>query len=239
MITVTRQLPSRLAALLICCIAGALCTAAQATDSDEGVWTIFSTTDAFSSGDEASRWHYWFDAQARYFDIGSGINQYLVRPGIGYEIGDNLSAWVGYARLRSRNRSGNVSDENRYWQQLSWTAGHWNSGTLSMRARLEQRSLSSGDDLGVVLRLLAKYVRPVGNDGKRYVAIGIEPFIDLRDTDWGGNSGFGQNRSSVSVGWRISDKLTIEAGYMNQFIWVDNGEDRMNHLGVLNFKVKL
>jgi len=61
MITVTRQLPSRLAALLISCVAGALCTAAQATDSDEGVWTIFSTTDAFSSGDEASRWHYWFD----------------------------------------------------------------------------------------------------------------------------------------------------------------------------------
>jgi hypothetical protein len=211
----------------------------HATETDEGIWTIFTSTDAFPTSDGTNRWHYWFDAQARYFDLGSGINQYLVRPGVGYEIGDNLSAWVGYARVRARNRSGNVTDENRYWQQLSWTAGRWNNGTLSMRTRLEQRSLSSGEDLGVVLRVLAKYVRPIGDDNKRYLSVGIEPFVDLKDTDWGGDSGLGQNRLSVGVGWRVSTKLTIEAGYMNQFAWVDSGEDRMNHLGVINFKMKL
>ena len=82
-------------------------------------------------------------------------------------------------------------------------------------------------------------MRPVGSDGKRYIALGIEPFIDLRDTDYGGDSGLGQNRSTLGIGWRLSDKLTIEASYMNQFIWVDDGEDRMNHLGILNFKMKL
>lgn len=211
---------------------------ALATDSDDGLWTVFTSTNTFPAAETASRWHYWFDAQARYFDVGSGINQYLIRPGVGYEISDNASAWVGYARLRARNRAGNVVDENRYWQQLSWTAGRWNNGTLSMRTRLEQRSLSSGDDLGIVLRVLAKYVRPIGADGKRYLSVGIEPFVDLKDTDWGGDSGLGQNRLSVGVGWRISTKLTLETGYMNQFVWVDSGEDRMNHLGVINFKMK-
>ena len=230
---------TRLAALLCAGVVGTLSTPAHATESDEGIWTIFTSTDAFPASDGASRWHYWFDAQARYFDLGSGISQYLVRPGVGYEISGNLSAWVGYARLRARSRSGNVIDENRYWQQLSWTAGRWNNGTLSMRARLVQRSLSSGEDLGVVLRVLAKYVRPIGDDGKRYLSVGIEPFVDLKDTDWGGDSGLGQNRLSVGVGWRVSTKLTIEAGYMNQFAWVDSGEDRMNHLGVINFKMKL
>lgn len=212
---------------------------ALATESDEGLWTVFTSTNAFPSNGSDGRWHYWFDAQARYFDLGSGVNQYLVRPGVGYQVSDSLSAWAGYARLRVRNRSGNVIDENRYWQQLSWTAGHWNGGTLSMRTRLEQRSLSSGDDLGVVLRVLAKYVRPVGNEGKRYMSLGIEPFIDLKDTDWGGDAGLGQNRLSIGLGWRVSGKLTIEAGYMNQFAWVDGGENRMNHLGVINFKMKL
>lgn len=238
MTTILSNRLTLLAGLLCASLVGASFTPVHATESGEGIWTIFSSTDSLPSAGKTGRWHYWFDAQARYFDVGSGINQYLIRPGVGYEISDNASAWVGYARLRARNRAGNVVDENRYWQQISWTAGSWNNGTLSMRTRLEQRSLSSGDDLGIVLRVLAKYVRPIGDDGKRYLSVGIEPFVDLRDTDWGGDSGLGQNRLSVGVGWRISTKLTLEAGYMNQFVWVDSGEDRMNHLGVVNFKMK-
>lgn len=231
--------PALLVGLLCVGLIASMPATVQATESDDGIWTIFTTTDSFPSEDESSRWHYWFDAQARYFDLGSGINQYLVRPGIGYDLNDRLSGWVGYARVRARNRSGNVSDENRFWQQLNWSAGQWNNGTLSVRTRVEQRSLSTGDDLGIVLRLLAKYVRPLGNDGKRYLALGIEPFVSVNDTDWGGDSGLRQNRSSINFGWRVSEKLSLEAGYMNQFIWVDSGENRMNHLGTLNFKVKL
>jgi len=224
---------------LAICLVTILPVVSAAADNDDGVWTILTTTDSFSSDDGASRWHYWFDAQARYFDVGSGINQWLVRPAIGYELGDNVSAWVGYARFRSRNRSGNVSDENRYWQQVSWTAGRWNGGKFSMRTRLEQRSLSTGSDLGLVLRFMTKYVRPFGADNSRYLTVGLEPFIDLRDTDWGGDSGMAQNRTSIGVGWRVSGKLTFEAGYMNQYILADSGEDRVNHLGILNFKLKL
>lgn len=234
-----RQRFFTLATAIALSVCGSLSSPALAADDNDGLWTIFSTTDAFRSDDGASRWHYWFDAQARYFDLGTGINQYLVRPGIGYKPGDNLSVWAGYARLRSRNRSGNVADENRYWQQLSWTAGRWNNGTLSMRARLEQRSLSTGDDLGLVVRLMTKYVRPFGADSSSYVTVSLEPFVDLRDTDWGGESGIGQNRLSIGVGWRISRSLVLEAGYMNQYIFADSGEDRVNHLGVLNFKLKL
>ena len=211
----------------------------SATEDNNAAWTIFTTTNAFRSDDGASRWHYWFDAQARYFDLDSRTNQYLVRPGLGYEINDNLTAWGGYAHLRSRNRAGIGADENRYWQQLTWTAGRWNNGKITMRARLEQRSVSSGDDLGFVLRLNAKYVRPIGDDGKTSLILAVEPFVDLRDTDWGGESGLGQNRSYIGIGWRTATNVTIETGYMNQYIWRDSGENRSNHVAVINFKVKL
>jgi hypothetical protein len=46
-------------------------------------------------------------------------------------------------------------------------------------------------------------------------------------------------RTAVGVGWRVSKSLSIEAGCMNQYIWADSGEDRVNHLGVLNSKLKL
>lgn len=212
---------------------------AHAADDDAGAWVTFTSTDVIGAAGERSRWHYWFDAQARYFDLGSGINQYVVRPGIGYGLGDNVTVWAGYARLRARNRSGAVADENRYWQQLSWTARRWDRGTLTMRARLEQRSLSTGDDLGFVFRFLTKYVRPIGQTGKTNLVLGLEPFVDLKDTDWGGESGLGQNRTFAGIGWRINKAFSVEAGYMNQFIWVDGAEDRSNHLGVLNFRMSL
>ena len=211
----------------------------SATENDPGAWIVFSTTDAFQTDGQDSRWHYWFDAQARYFDLGSGANQWLARPGIGYAISDNVNGWVGYARFRARNSAGDVADENRYWQQIDWTAGRWNDGRISMRVRLEQRSISVGDDVGLVLRYRAKYVRPIGQNGSTSLIVAIEPFVDLRDTDWGGDSGLGQNRVLIGFGRRLSDQLSIEAGYMNQYIWRDNAENRVNHLGVLNFKVKL
>ena len=211
----------------------------HATENDPGLWTIFSTTNSFSSGESQSRWHYWFDAQARYFDLGSGANQWLVRPGIGYELRDGMKAWAGYARFRARNSAGRVADENRYWQQLDWRAGQWQGGRFTMRVRLEQRSVDIGDDLGVVLRFMTKYVRPFAGDSNKSLVVGLEPFMDLRDTDWGGDAGVGQNRTYIGIGWRVSNKVSLESGYMNQYIWVDQGDDRINHLAVLNFKVQL
>lgn len=228
-------------AWLVCIIIGSVglgaSMKASATEDNNAAWAIFTTTDALQGADGSSRWHYWFDAQARYFDLGSGINQYLLRPGIGYEVNDNLTAWAGYARLRARGRSGNVVNEDRFWQQLTWTAGRWNGGKITMRARLEQRSVSAADDLGLVLRFNVKYARPIGDAGKASLILAVEPFVDLRDTDWGGESGLGQNRTVIGIGWHASERLNLETGYMNQFIWSDSGEDRSNHVAVINFKV--
>lgn len=184
------------------------------------------------------RWRYWFDAQARFFDPGSGANQYLVRPGIGYDLNDNVTVWAGYARFRTQSKSGDYADENRYWQQLTWTGARWDHGTLSMRVRLEQRSVSVGDDLGLVLRYMAKYTRPLDDTGKCDLIVALEPFFSLRETDWAGSSGLRQNRLAVGVAWKLSEKTSLETGYMNMYNWVDSGEDRMYHLGIVNLKMR-
>jgi len=224
--------------VLVASICLGITATAIAAEDDIGVWTIISASDAFASDTGPSRWLYTVDAQARYFDVGSGANQYLLRPGIGYSISDTMSVWAGYARLRARGKTGNVVDENRYWQQLAWTAGHWAGGKITMRTRVEQRSVSAGDDVRLVLRFQTKYVRKFGGNGATNLIIGIEPFVDLNDSDWGGDSGLGQNRTYLGFGRRLSDKVSVEAGYMNQFIWVDGGEDRVNHLAMLHFKLK-
>ena len=223
--------------VVVLCIAVPL--TASATDNDPGIWTAFSTTDTFQADGKDSRWHYWVDAQARYFDVGSGINQWLIRPAVGYAINDNTKGWFGYARFRARNRSGDVADENRYWQQVDWTARNWTGSRLTLRARLEQRSVSVGDDVGVVFRLMAKYVRPIGEGGTSNLVLAFEPFFNLADTDWSGETGLRQNRVFVGFDRRLSEQVTLEAGYMNQYIWFEDSTDRSNHLAVFNFKVKL
>jgi hypothetical protein len=211
---------------------------APATEDDTGLWGIFSTTDHFETASGASRWSYWFDAQARYFDLGSGRNQYVLRPGIGYDVSDNMSVMAGYGYFHSRSSSGANFHEDRFWQQLAWNVAKWDHGTLSMRTRLEQRSVSRGSDLGRRLRYMAKYVRPLGTTHSLDLIVSLEPMFDLRDTDWGGDSGLDQVRAATALGWKLSPKLAIETGYMYQYIRVDNAENVANHLGVVNFKMK-
>lgn len=230
--------PSTLAMLLG--VAFLLCgDAAYATDNDSGSWNIFSTTDAFRKDGEETRWRYWFDAQARYFDIGSGSNQWVARPAIGYSLYKNVNAWFGYGRFRARSASGDVVDEDRAWQQVDWGAGRFRGGSLSMRVRFEQRWLSSGDDVGVVLRYRAQYVKPLGKAGRTTLNIGLEPFFDLRDTDWGARAGLSQGRIHVLVGHPIGDRLAVDVGYMNQFFLRERAENRSIHHLVLGVRLKL
>jgi hypothetical protein len=211
---------------------------ANATEHDPGLWAIFSSTDTIQSNGAPTRWRYWLDAQVRFFDLGSNTNQYLLRPGVGYDLNDNVTVWAGYARFHTRNSAGDYADEDRFWQQLTWDAARWQHGTLSMRVRLEERSVSTGDDLGLVLRFMMRYTRLLGKSGKRDFVAALETFYALRETDWGGSSGLRQNRLSFAVAWKLSDKTTLETGYMNAMVWVDNGEDRMQHLAVINLKKK-
>ena len=218
-----------------CCIAN---QHSHAAESDPGAWAIFATTNAITKDGAATRWHYAFDAQARYFDFGSGANQWLVRPSIGYELTSGVRLWAGYARVWARSRSGQRADENRYWQQIDWPARQWLNGQVTLRARLEERSVSVGDDLGVELRFMTRYVRPFAGDGSKNLVVSVEPFVNLRDTDWSGESRLSQNRTFVGVGWRAAEKLTMEAGYMNQYFWFDRTVDQSNHLAVVAFRTQ-
>lgn len=211
---------------------------ASAAESETGVWAIFSTSDFLPSEDPTPRWQYSFDAQARYVDIGSGTNQWLMRPALGYRFANGVNVWAGYARLESRNASGRGTSENRFWQQVNWRVGEFAEGRMTMRVRIEERSVDTGDDVRLVARFMTKYVRPFKSDPNMSLVLSLEPFVDLNDTDWGGDSGLGQNRTNIGLAWKFNQKLTLDAGYMNQYIWTDQGPDRMNHLLVLNFKTK-
>jgi hypothetical protein len=123
-----------IAAIFGCAVSGGT----TAAEDNVGIWGVFTTEDAFDGAEGPSRWRYWFDAQLRYFDIGSGINTYQLRPGIGYTISDNMVAHAGYMYVHASNGAGRTVTEDRLWQQLTWNIARWRHGTLSMRARVQQ-----------------------------------------------------------------------------------------------------
>lgn len=233
--------PSSTASLVTALVLATLFpTVTSAVESDSGAWLIVAATDRFPSKDSQtpSRWHYWVDAQARYPDAGSGINQLLIRPGIGYSINPAMTVWAGYARFRTHGASGNTVTEDRYWQQFAWRFRNLSDASLSTRFRLEQRDLSTGSDVGIVLRAQLKYVRKLAAGGDTDLIASIEPFFDLKDTDWGAESGLSQNRLYLGIGWKLSNRTGLEAGYQNQYRFVDAGTDRMDHLAMVTLKTR-
>lgn len=208
----------------------------EGADHAAGFWMIAQAGGRLGN-DAASRWRYAIDAQGRYFDIGSGLSQWLIRPAVGYAIDDETRAWLGYGRFRVRDREGNSIYENRLWQQVDWRMSDIAGGQLLFRTRLEQRNLETADDTRWALRLGLSYQRPVSLLGADTLTLGIEPFFDLHASDWGGSGGISQHRLIAGLAWTLNPGMAIEAGYVNQYFHAEEGLDRANHLGVLRLRL--
>lgn len=214
----------------------AVCRPGVTADDDVGAWLIASSTDALTLSGDDGPWRYWLDSQIRYADTAGGVTQVLLRPAIGYRLA-NVDIWFGYGRFETNRDRGSSFYENRWWQQINGRLGTWHGGSASWRARLEQRSLSTGDDWGWVLRTLLKYQRKFGPEQGRYWALSLEPFFDFENTDWGADAGLSQARLAISIGQRVSPRTVIELGYMNQYFFSEQGPDRSNHLATAHIRL--
>ena len=113
------------------------------SSDDIGLWlAVFDRGDiSHDSLPDAYKW--WFDGHLRLFDDSDGFGQSIVRPGIGYSLSDQTTAWVGYGWIRTsparRPGQGPVSDidEHRLWQQLTWSQ-KVESVTVGLRSRMEE-----------------------------------------------------------------------------------------------------
>lgn len=204
---------------------------------DLGLWTALfaqGDVDRVAAVDERLKW--WFDGHLRFLDDADGIHQSIVRPGLGWAIDEQSTVWAGYAWVRTSPISGPDFDENRIWQQWTWSDdfGVWN---LGQRARFEQRFLETGDDVGLRYRQFFRAQRRLPAWAGMSLVAWDELFFHLNDTDWGARSGFDQNRVFVGVGYKPASagRWRVEVGYLNQVIDVAAGADRVNHILALNF----
>ena len=210
---------------------------AQGQVQDAGLWL-----GAFSQGQlspkrlEDARTRWWFDGNARFLGDDFELFQGVVRPGLGYQLTEEQTAWMGYAWI-GESLPDLTFHENRIWEQWSLARDHGDV-TIQLRSRLEQRFVSLGDDVGWRYRQMVRLQKPIDRYPNLLWVAWDEVFFHLNDTDWGARTGYNQNRLFVGIGRTPPSRSSrrTEIGYLYQQIQVaEDGADLSNHILSINF----
>lgn len=216
---------SRLLGVVACLMFGLSFVAASPTYADDNQgWTALFVNGPVTDG----KLLLWFDGHARFRDDAEELGVTIFRPGVGWRVSDRLSLWGGVARV-TVHIDGPDIDEDRIWQQATYSLGSPFGGSLSGRSRLEQRFRDDqGDDTGWRFRQFVRWARPI--EGTKFGwLVWNELFWGLNDADWGQRDGFDQNRLLLGITWQFNPRMRIEAGYLNNILDTPGGSDRTNH----------
>jgi len=220
-----------------CVLAPVLESPAHGQIQDTGLWL-----GAFSQGQlnfkdlEDARTRWWFDGNARFLGDDFELFHGVVRPGLGYQLNEEQTAWVGYAWI-GESLPDLTFHENRIWEQWTLTRERGDM-TIQLRSRLEQRFVSLGDDVGWRFRQMLRLQKPIERYPNLLWVAWDEIFFHLNDTDWGARTGYNQNRLFIGLGRTPPTRSSrrTEIGYLYQQIQVaEDGADLSNHILSINF----
>jgi hypothetical protein len=150
------------------------------------------------------------------------VEQFVLRPGIGYAINKRLKVSGGY-RYGQTLRDGPDQIEHRLWQQASYALAEIGDARIAGRTRLEQRFREGESGTGWRIRQQLSLEHPLGESALR-LAISNEIFLGLKETDWGNADGLQENRARATLRWTAAG-VGWEAGYLNQFRNGPSGAD--------------
>lgn len=200
------------------------------------------------------KWSVHFDGQLRSSDAIEHVQTLLLRPGINYHFKKGMISG-GYGFIHNRRSSAGVTgylNEHRFWEQLILNTKLSRISTAH-RFRFEQRFLPQpvitngelkSDDFATAYRLryfirnvLPLVKQPQFSKGA-FVALQNEVFLNTGDKSAVNGKFFDQNRFYAAVGYRLSPKVDVEAGYLNQYVEGRRGFTN-NHIAQLALYTRL
>jgi hypothetical protein len=189
----------------------------------------------------------------------AAVQTILPRIGINWMVGKNEILTAGYAYIPNRvtvqGKSGLLA-EHRFWQQLIINQSLSKRIGIQHRFRLEERFIpegavengelqKQGSFFNARLRYFLRSIVPLkkgpGAFGKgMFAALQNEIFCNIANLDKVNGYVFDQNRAYVAIGYRISPKMDIETGYMNQYTKRKTSQpNTVNHILQLAFYTRL
>ncbi|MDB5119571.1 MAG: hypothetical protein JWN56_789 [Sphingobacteriales bacterium] len=196
---------------------------ASAQQKEQAVWLSTSGTYKVSK-----HWSLYWDNQFRSSDHIKYFRQFITRPGIVYNFNAHQFATIGYSYAKTNRLNdgipGNDIKENRVWEQFVYlhrVAKFY----ATQRIRLEQRNVETAGKADVFsqrFRFYTRYMLPLikkdtFNRGG-YVAVQNEVYLNVQNKNKLNGSILDQNRVYFALGYRLSPKLDLELGVINQFI---------------------
>jgi hypothetical protein len=212
----------------------ALAPRAEAQYEDFGLWLGGSVTGKLPAAlnDANGSWRVWLDLQLRFGDDASRFSQGIIRPAIGYALSPVWTVWLGYAYINTEPPYVAVTTyEQRIWEQASWS-DRIGLFRLSSRTRLEQRFVSTGSIVGWRAREMLKGSVPLASIFS--AVLYDEFFYNFNTTNFGTTAGPDRNRFFVGPGVTISPQVTVEVGYLHQYVFRNNSPDKTDNILAVN-----
>ncbi len=180
----------------------------------------------------------YLEANPRFSDDASQIDQLLLRPAIGYQLTPTISLWQGYAWVA--NYQPNYTQEHRIFQQLIYN-NKFSTFTLFSRSRLEERWIQHAIGTAVRARTMLRGTFPLPKSPSLAIVVYDEIFVNLNTIRRGPAAGFDQNRFFLGLNYTFSPNLNVDAGYQLQIINtpLSGTVNQANHILLLQFFINL
>lgn len=193
--------------------------------SDLQEWTLLTTQ---VSLDNEKKWLLYGEIQPRVGDNISRLERLLVRPAIGYNVSESVTAYVGYAwtpTFVDTEYHRFFRDEHRTWQQILFK--HSAIGLAwQHRFREEQRFIENASGVSNRFRYLARGSYRVGQSLDWGVTGYNELFVTFNSVEQGPRAGFDRNRFFYGP-YLSSGSARYEVGYLGEYGKRFGSNDRM------------
>ena len=201
--------------------------------SDSQIWTTGTATVNIGGP-----WRLQEDLVGRFSDNRGGLYEIESNTLLGYRFANGITLWGGYTHDPQYSHGEHTVTEHRAREQVTFDKlTKIGSATLSGRLRLEQRWRPNADGTGWRFRPYLKLAMPL--KGKTNLNLSTEPFIDLNTTSFQTTQGFERMRNLISISTPLTKHLNGEAGYMNQYSFVRNGEDNSDNIAYFAVSLNL
>lgn len=178
----------------------------------------------------------WLEGQSRFDGNWDHWYQGMVRSAVGYSLSDRATIWAGYTWLPTQNIGKPYIAQQDVWPAFRYVLPT-EIGTFTLRTMWESNFLR-GDQVRERPRQMIKFMHPFEFEPRLSFIAWDEAFYRVNTTNWGGKSGFDQNRAFAGIGWSFNKNVRSEIGYLNQYLDDANHVNAtMHHLGMASIFV--
>jgi len=180
----------------------------------------------------------YLEANPRFGDDVSEIDQLLIRPAVGYKLTEHLSLWQGYAWIG--NYQPRFTEEHRVFQQLLYSR-KFSFVKLFSRSRLEERIIDHADGTAVRARTMLRVDVPLPQAPDWAIVVYDEIFVNLNSVGNGPGGGFDQNRFFLGMNHQVTAHFNIDLGYQMQTLNTRPSGliNQINHVILLQWFINL